>query len=341
VAAGVAIICMIHASSAGATGSTCSDGAFARTVGERVLVAWDPTSKTEHVILQVRLQSDAQVHAIVMPMPNAPVATGGYSIEDEILFGRLESLMRYEPAEIPDAPELETLPRSTARVVMATVFPQASSLPTWLEQEKLAKRPALLAWATRYEKRGWTLDAVRLAEDDVAAGTMRILQSPPVRFSFHTDAPFVPYTESPPDEADVAKHGNTPRSMDVWVIAPTPVDLVQADTAQGRAVLADALVRKNATRVTAQDLDATVGRIGPFDPKARPVWYVTRFAERGPGPRIAFDDLAIVPGSRGATHARAEKHRMTRRTKALFGLGLLLVAAIVGAFLAQRQPSSP
>jgi len=336
-AAALAIACMLHASPAGATGATCTEGAFARTVGERMLIAWDPQTKTEHVIVQVRFQSDAAAHAFVMPMPQPPLATGGYSIEDEILFGRLESLMRYEPHEIPDAPELDALPQSTARTVMGTVLPQPSALGDWLQQEKLTARPSLTAWASRYEKRGWTLNAVRLANDDVPENTARVVQSPPVRFSFQTDAPYVPYTESPPDgdEEFAKKHGKpiVARSMDVWVVAPTPVALVR----EGTTKRAEALVRKTSTRVSGRELDTNVGAIGPFDPKSRPAWYVTRFAERGKGPRVAFEDLTIVEAARTDSHPDAKKPRLSPRTKALGALGLLLAVAAGLAFLSQRD----
>lgn len=294
--------------------------------------------------MQVRIQSDAQAQAFVMPMPQQPLSTGGYSIEDEILFGRLESLMRYEPSEIPDAPELESLPLSTARTVMGTILPQPSSLGDWLSQEKLAARPSLLAWSSRYEKRGWTLNAVRLANDDVPENTARIVQSPPVRFSFPTGTPFIPYTESPPDgdDAFVAKHGKpiAPRSMDVWVIAPTPVDLVDESTVETHhPARAKSLSRKTSTRVSSHDLDTTVGAIGPFDPKSRPTWYVTRFAERTKTPRVAFDDLAIIE-SRPTPAQAPSKHHLSKRTKALSALIALLLAAALGAFLTQRpQPS--
>src|SRR2546430_7912279 len=104
--------CMLHASffegTAHAVGSVWSENANARIVHERDIVLFDPEAQTEHLVVQVRFQTDAKEHAVIVPMPSAPLADRGYGIEDEIVFGRLESLVRHDdPKFIPDAPEMD------------------------------------------------------------------------------------------------------------------------------------------------------------------------------------------------------------------------------------------
>lgn len=326
------LACILHASSARAVGSAWTEGATARIVHERDVVVFDPEAQTEHLIVQVRFQSDAKVHALIVPMPSAPLADRGYAVEDEILFGRLESIVRYEdPALIPDAPEMAMLAQSNARTAQGTVMPDASALTDWLKLEKFSERAALTQWLARYTKRGWALNAVRLADDD-AATPLRIVQSPALRFSFHATAAVLPYTESPPEHAGSVKG----HSLDVWVVAPTPVDLVQADPASGRVTFGG-LERRSATRVSGLELDAAVGKLGPFDPRMHEQWVVTRFSERGNGPRAAMDDLTVVLARAPGAYAEAAKHGHKR---AWIALVLGLMAAVAFAFYSQREKNS-
>jgi hypothetical protein len=326
------LACILHASSARALGSAWSEAATARIVYERDVVVFDPEAQIEHLIVQVRFQSDAKVHALIVPMPAAPLADRGYAVEDEILFGRLESIVRYDdPGLIPDAPEMEMLAQSSARTAQGTVMPDASALSDWLKLEKFTERPALTQWVARYTKSKWALNAVRLSDDDHTT-PVRVVQSPALRFSFHAAAAVLPYTEAPPEQMGTVKG----HALDVWVVAPTPVDLVQADPVSGRVTFGG-LERRSATRVSGVDLEASVGKLGPFDPRGHDQWVVTRFTERGKGPRAAVDDLSVVTARAIGAHAQRPKRGGLR---AWMALALGLIAATLFAFYTQREKNS-
>lgn len=311
--------CMLHTSAAYAVGSTWSEKANARIVHERQIVFFDPDQHTEHLVVQVRFQTDAKDHAVIVPMPAPTMADRGYGIEDEIVFARLESLVRYDdPKNIPDAPDSTMLPQTTARTAQGTVLPDASALDDWLKLEKLPERPSLTQWGASYVKSGWALNAVRISDDDSTTPT-RIMQSPPLRFSFPSQNAYIPYRESPPEKSGSVKG----HSLDVWVVTPRPA-----------TVPALALERRSTTRISSADLEASIGKIGSFDPRSRSEWIITRFAERGTGPRVATDDLAVVQaGPIGGSDAPAPKHGH-RKGWLLLVLGL---AAAIGFAIQSQQ----
>ena len=316
-------------SAAHAFGSTWADGTSARIVHERDIILFDPDTKTEHLVVQVRFQTDAKVNALIVPMPAAPLADHGYGVEDEIVFFRLESIVRYDdPKFIPDAPESEMLAQANARTAQSTVIPDPSALGDWLKLEKLRERASLTQWLSRYSKRGWALNGVKLTDDDSSSPT-RIMQSPALRFSFPAEQAILPYTESPPQQSGSVK-GN---SLDVWVVAPTPVDLVQADPTSGRMTFGG-VERRSSTRVSSAELEGAVGRLGSFDPKSRPQWIVSRFTERGKGPRAAVDDLSVVEARPFGESSSTSKHKVK---KAWLVLALGLAAAIAFALWSQRK----
>ena len=322
-------MCILHASgSALAYGSAWADGASARIVHERDILLFDPDAHTEHLIVQVRFQSDAKVHALIVPMP-APLADRGYAIEDEIVFFRLEAIVRYDdPSLIPDAPESEILAQSNARTAQNTAMPDASALGNWLKLEKLMAPSSLTPWLERYTKRGWALNAVRLADDDATSPT-RIVQSPALRFAFPATTAVLPYTESPPEGSGTVKG----HSLDVWIVAPTPVDLVQSDPKSGRMTFGD-MSRRSSTRLSGAELEAAVGRLGSFDPKSHAQWVLTRFTERSKGPRTAIDDLTVVTARPVGAPSKSDEHGH-KRAWLLLVLGL--VAVIGYALQSERQ----
>jgi hypothetical protein len=321
---------MLHVSlfegAAYAVGSAWSDKSSARIVHERDAVFFDEAAGIEHLVVQVRFQTNAKEHGLIVPMPSAPLADRGYAIEDEILFGRLESLVRYDdPKFIPDYPEMEMLAQTTARTAQGTVMPDASALGDWLKLEKFPERPALTQWLSRYTKQGFALNAVRLADDDATAPT-RIMQSPPLRFSFRTTAPYVPYTESPEGAGSIKGH-----SLDVWIVEPTPTEVQTAGT--GKPV--KALERRSTTRVSSADLAAAIGTIGAFDPRSSATWVITRYTERGTGPRAATDDLLLVHAKPFSPRSSSPPQHGNR--KAWLALVLGLAAAIAFAYQSARD----
>jgi hypothetical protein len=309
-----------------AVGSAWSEKANARIVHERDVVLFDEAAGIEHLVVQVRFQTDAKEHGLIVPMPSAPLADRGYAIEDEILFGRLESLVRYDdPKFIPDYPEMEMLAQTTARTAQGTVMPDASALADWLKLEKFPGRPALTKWLSSYTKQGFALNAVRLADDDATTPT-RIMQSPPLRFSFKTKSAYLPYAESPEGAGSIKGH-----ALDVWVVEPTPTELQIAST--GKPV--KALERRSTTRVSSADLEAAIGKLGTFDPRSSPSWVITRYTERGTGPRVATDDLMLVRGKTFSPRSSSPPPNGGR--KAWIALVLGLAAAIAFAYQSSRE----
>jgi hypothetical protein len=321
---GATIACTFHVSSALAAGSAWSVDGYARIVHERDVVLFD--GETEQLVVQVRFQSDARAQALLVPLPSKPLAENGFGLHDDLVFARIESLVRYDdPALIPDAGETETIAQSTSRTARGALV---TALGDWLQSEDLGARGPLLTWAKRTAK---TIYAVKLADDDPPEPS-RIVQSPALRFSFATKKAFLPYTEAPPDEADearfVARRGRaiTSHVLDVWVVAPTAVDLEPKSNLERRAT----------TAVSSVDLEGAIGKVGTFDPKTHPTWVVTRFSEHGKGPRQAFDELSVVPAKMlVAPKKSSEKPSHTRR-KVWFALGLGLLLAVAFALREQR-----
>lgn len=316
-------MCMLPVD-AHAFGSAWAEGTGARIVHERDIILFDPDAKTEHLVAQVRFQTDAKVNALIVPMPAAPLADRGYGVEDEIVFFRLESVVHYDdPMFIPDAPESSMLAQSSARTAQGTVMSDASALGDWLKLEKLRQPASLEPWLARYTKRGWAINAVKLTDDDAATAggvtVSRIMQSPALRFSFPATSAVLPFTESPAEVSTVKGY-----SLDVWVVAPTPVDLALSES--GRAT--SGIERRSSTRLSGADLEAAVGHLGSFDPKSRPDWVLSRFTARGKAPRAAQDDLSVVSAKAFGASKSTPKHGSKKAWLALL-LGLIAVVAYV------------
>jgi hypothetical protein len=217
---------------------------------------------------------------------------------------------------IPDAPESQMLAQSNARTATGTVMPDASALGEWLKLEKLGERASLTQWLSRYTKRGWAINAVKLTDDDATAPS-RIMQSPALRFSFPATTAVLPYTESPGEAGSVKGH-----SLDVWVVAPTPVDI--------------GIERRSSTRLSSAELEAAIGRLGSFDPKSHPQWVLSRFTERGKGPRTAQNDLTVVT-ARAFGASSYSPHGGNGKKKGWLALALGLIAVVAIVLWSQRK----
>ncbi len=108
------------------------------------------------------------------------------------------------------------------------------------------------------------------------------------------------------------------------------------DPVSGRVTFGG-LERRSSTRVSGVDLEAAVGKLGSFDPRAHDQWVVTRFTERGKGPRAATFDLAVVTARAVGEHAPAPHHG---RRRAWIALVLGLIAVVLFALYAQREKTS-
>jgi hypothetical protein len=341
-----AVACIMHASPALAAAVVTPTGQYARIVGERTILLWDEASHTEHLFVQLRVFGDAKSVAMVVPAPidaRGKLVADDVAPADDIAFGRLEALLKYDTTDVPDALPVEALPLRTLQPKTSTVVDGGDPLRGWLGGEEFALGPSFEAWGSRYVF--YRAAAVRF-EDDGAEGRAEVVETPMLRLSFAATDPFVPYTinePEPQDEAAFAARTKAKRpahALDLWVLSAKPVDVVQrvgAETRAGPAFHGEATLSPD-------EVAGCLGAIPNFDPKSRPSWILTRFADRGHDTRVAFGDLTLVPAKARAKAKREDsaassphERRSSRRAKALAGLLAGLAAVVAWALFAQRE----
>jgi hypothetical protein len=340
-----ALTCVMHASTASANAVVTPAGQYARIVGERTILVWDEKNHTEHLFVQLRVFGDAKTIAMVVPAPidaRGKLVADDVAPGDDIAFGRLEALLKYETTDVPDALPVEALPLRTLQPKTSTVVDGGDPLKGWLGGEELAMTAGFEAWGSRYTF--YRTAAARFV-DDGAEGRAEVVQTPMLRLSFAATDPFIPYTTNEPEPTDEAafaartKAKRPPHALDLWVLSASPVDVVQrvgAETRKGPVFHGQATL-------SADDVAGCLGEIPHFDPKSRPSWTLTRFADRGPDVRVAFGDLTLAPakarpGAKKESGAPAvHAPRFSRRAKGLAGLFVGLAAVVLWALLGQRE----
>lgn len=214
-------------------------GEMVRIADQRILVAFDPRSGTEHFVREARFAGAGEregAFGFLVPSPTEPEigeADGGVFDELERLsqpriervtrlrprFSLLASLVlgTAEPASrsvdsMIDAPAVTVV--KTVRVagyeavVLRADDPQR--LADWLADNGFDSRPELVAWSAPYVARGWMITAFKYV------GGAAVVDVSAVRMSFATETPVFPY-RVPTDQIATAGRGSLLRA---YVVGP-------------------------------------------------------------------------------------------------------------------------
>lgn len=176
--------------------------------GQRNIIVWDDTTKTEHFIRHAKFRSDAKDLGFIAPTPSVPKLE---EVDDKVfgsLAGAVDSFRRKVgesqfgcrgAATASDGP-VEVIQEVAVAGYVATTLkandPNALSL--WMKTNGYASSPEIARWTDFYIKKGWLLTAFKV---DSSSGTG---ETGLVKMSFTTDRPFNPYyvpKENFPDTA--------------------------------------------------------------------------------------------------------------------------------------------
>lgn len=382
--------CILGPVDAKACGEAYPAGSFVHLAREQAVVIWDAKTRTEHFVRKPTFDGDPMAFGFFVPTPTVPVVKK----EDDAIFERVRELLE------PKRPGEDGTKEATAGVdgkgdvdvvqamtidgfqIVTLRAKDANALGEWLGKNQFVDRPALRAWAKRYTDKGWLITAMRYdggAKDEPPARSR--IETPTLRLSFSTDAPFYPYTEVatdlPDQQAFLDRYGGNacppddplcydqpayvpPRPLDVWVVAETPVQSLMGQAAGGPPVMDAALVTAGALGTALGDT-----KDWGFDPNGEKTWVVSHLAENV-AVRNAAEDLTFGPydlpkprlGAGLAPppppslltpwtppEAPSITHGLSRRAKLRRAgaglLGLLVLGAIVFALWSQRERRPP
>jgi hypothetical protein len=275
---------------------------------ERVLLAWDRFTETEHFVREVTFQRAAQPFGFVVPTPSRPeVAKVDKSpfvdLDKKFPFGLDLTIGGGQGfgagrGRLVEVLEIKRLGSFTAFVLAAS---DAAALKRWLDENQFQTRPTAEAWLAHYVKLGFYYVAFRYEpgggkKGDVHAETMRI--------SFKTPHPYYPYLEPDPDES-------TPpaleRALAVWFVSQqrmTPIAAVRGkDGVSWKKPWREGLSPKPPPLES--EVRAVVGPKLPLprgvpmkiplrDPDGRPQLVVQTFEDQKTS-RRGFGDVVFVP----------------------------------------------
>ncbi len=292
-------------SPAAACGAAYPNGSYVELSREQTLIVWDAEKKTEHFVRKPTFDGDPKAFGFFVPTPTVPVIKK----EDDAIFERVRHLLEVpRPATTGEARGTAAAPAGGAGhvdVVQTVVIDgfqvvtlaatDENALGDWLAKNQFVDKPALRAWAKTYTDKHWLINAMRY-EGNGTGGKHGALETPTLRLSFTTDAPFYPYTEVENDAADrkafldragpigcspddplcedSAPTAQRPRPLDVWVVAQAPLQSTIGGTTGGPPVLDAALVSTPALTTALGDTKAW-----GFDPSTHPTWVVTHLSE--------------------------------------------------------------
>jgi hypothetical protein len=199
------------------------------TEAERAVIVWDKAHHLEHFIRQASVHAGDGEMAFLVPTPETPqmgdVDPALYSLADNVarptpvppiqyetpwdIFAPYATILRVEEPSFDPTPVIATPPKPAALhpksgpaileqdvagyhvTVLATEdYP---AIAAWLAKNGYRTTPAVEAWIKSYAARHWKINAFRLIKaQENGDGT---LTTPPLRLTFHTDAPYYPYSE--------------------------------------------------------------------------------------------------------------------------------------------------
>jgi hypothetical protein len=203
---------------------------------QTVILIWDPTTKTEHLIRRASFKSEADDFGFLVPTPNRPELDES----GNEAFGYLLKLTEPEKKRVPRSSggmgcgcgavprgALETAPPMVVRVLEekrvagfnATVLEatSATALVDWLKSNGYAFSPEVEAWAKPYVEADWKITALKVARGPDGKGDKHVAAAA-LRLSFKTDRPLFPYREPESTRSAVAL-GATQRLLRIYFIS--------------------------------------------------------------------------------------------------------------------------
>lgn len=213
------------------------------------MILWDQTSKVEHFIRQATIRTGSPDLAFLVPTPETPeLAEVDPAIFDRVsaigqpervrpviyhevkeFFAPIAYHFQGEPADEAPPPS-PAVPPIVASNVRPTVLAEADvagyhatvlatddypSIASWLAQNGYNATPELEAWLKKYGARKWKITAFKMIKPDAGVG---YLTTRAVRLSFHTPAPFYPYSE-PGDRQKASAASPLGRALRVAVLS--------------------------------------------------------------------------------------------------------------------------
>jgi hypothetical protein len=301
-------------------------GAYVRLAREEALIVWDEHAGVEHFVRRPVFEGDPRDFGFLVPTPDVP-AVGKVS---DAVWAELEGLVPYaEPVVATgarNAPvaaaalpvQVEQRVRIDDYELVTLRASDAGALVDWLKKNEFASRPSLVLWADKYVRRGWVLNAMRYAPSGAPAGK---IETPTVRLSFAIDAPFYPYTESPPDpsvEEQYLARTRAPmadRRLDLWVVSPASLEMRGHGHGDGPSRVGAA------SGVPGAALALALGDGAPNE--SRRTWTVARYVEQT-SRRTAFEDLSWSPPGAVEGGDSSPDGRSRRIALAIAALAVLL-----------------
>ena len=218
---------------------------------QKILVIWDPDTKTEHFIRAAGFRgsprrdegqaNDAAGFGFLVPSPAQPEVAAAdaevFTALDDAIRPKVVVVDRWRADPMPlllkpfllaekvasRAAPTDAAPMSEVRVLERKQVGQydvavlqaddARALTEWLAGNGFDSRPALEEWARPYVEKGWIITAFRYAEN-----TGRV-ETGAVRMSFKTEVPMFAY-RVPTDNIANADEGQPPSLLRAFVVLP-------------------------------------------------------------------------------------------------------------------------
>lgn len=167
---------------------------------ERVLIAFDRETRTEHFVREVRFARATTRFAFLVPTPSRP------EVEkvEQAPFDALESKYPFHPPEpeplfgsrsksasgaAVEVHEVKRIGSFTAFVLSAT---DAAALDAWFTENDIARPPSAIQWLEHFVAKRFFVTAFRYEPPREAAGE---IDAETVRLGFRTDEAYYPYIE--------------------------------------------------------------------------------------------------------------------------------------------------
>lgn len=341
--------CLVTSIDARANATAYPEAGYARPKSEAIIITWDSASKVQHLDLSLTFEGDATTLLYIVPTPSQPVVERPAMAAVDGAW----SLTKKAPEPVRD---VAPLPRAAVAsfAFESQKFETTEALATWIREHgyAAAAESGIADWAESYVRRGSVFNLIRVTEG--TAGRREIVLVP-IRLSFRSEAPFVPYFEPEPDftahtayleRSGVCKAGAPcaapwERELQVLVVAEGPVRLVTAKAS------AESMLLTQALEVPSASLPPLGSASFPFDAKRQARWTLTRFSDTSTT-RAAVDDLRFEPLNGGVVAAAATRRLPSygaqtppprkNKTRALFVA--LAVGLLVAVGFALRDAES-
>ncbi len=167
-------------------------------VGQRNVIVWDETTKTEHFIRNAKFASNADNLGFIAPSPSVPKLEEVDAKAFESLAAAVDSfkakvkkntLTLFRPKEEAAAGAVQVIQEVKVAGYVATTLKanDPKALADWMKKNGYVTTPGTQVWTDFYIKKGWLLTAFKV-DSGLGSGETGL-----VKMSFTTDRPFNPY----------------------------------------------------------------------------------------------------------------------------------------------------